>query len=120
MHELSVARGIVAAVERHAEGRPVAVVNLRVGTLRQVVPDSLEFYFGFVAKETRCEGARLEIEVVPATLRCTDCAAEWELDEPLFRCARCGSTAVEVAAGDELQVESIEIEEEEPACIAPQ
>ena len=120
MHELSVARGIVAAVERHAEGRSVAVVNLRVGALRQVVPESLEFYFGFVAKETLCDGARLEIEVVPSALRCTDCAAEWELEQPLFWCAACGSTAVEVVAGDELQVESIEIEEGKPACIAPQ
>ena len=118
MHELSLARGIVAAVERHADGRRVAVVNLRVGTLRQVVPGSLDFCFGLVAKETACEGARLAIEVVPAALRCGACGAAWELEEPVFRCAACGSTEVEVVAGEELQVESIEIEEE-AACIAP-
>ena len=116
MHELSVASAIVATVEKHADGRPVELVNLRVGTLRQVVPDSLEFYFGFVSDGTICEGALLQIEVVPATLRCEACGAEWELDEPVFRCA-CGSTDVEVAAGEELQVESIEVEESE--CIAP-
>ena len=120
MHELSIARAVVAAVEKHAAGRPVEVVNLRVGTLRQVVPDSLVFYFGFVADGTVCEGARLEIEVVPAALRCEGCGAEWELAEPVFRCAACGSTEVEVVAGEELQVESIEIREEEVACIARQ
>lgn len=115
MHELSIASGVVAAVERHAGGRPVAVVNVRVGGLRQVVPDSLEFYFALVSRGTVCEGATLEVEVLPARLRCGDCGSEWELDRPLFRCA-CGSASVEVIAGDELMVESIEIEED--ACIA--
>jgi hydrogenase nickel incorporation protein HypA/HybF len=117
MHELSIASAVVATVERHAEGRPVTVVNLRVGALRQVVPSSLEFHFGFVARETVCDGARLAIEVVPATLRCSACGEEWELEQALFRCA-CGSTQVEVVAGNELEVESIEIEEEEAVCTA--
>jgi hydrogenase nickel incorporation protein HypA/HybF len=119
MHELSIARAVVATVEKHADGRPVEIVNLRVGTLRQVVPRSLAFSFGFAADGTVCEGARLEIEVVPAVLRCDACGAEWELEEPVFRCA-CGSAEVEVVAGEELQVESIEIREEQVACIAPQ
>ena len=33
---------------KHAAGRRVKVVTVRAGALRQVVPDSLEFYFGFV------------------------------------------------------------------------
>jgi hydrogenase nickel incorporation protein HypA/HybF len=115
MHELSIASAVVATVERHADGQPVALVHLRVGRLRQVVADSLVFYFGFVSAGTVCEGAQLEIDVVPARLRCLDCRDEWELEEPLFRCP-CGSTRVEVAAGDELEVESIEIEE--AVCIA--
>jgi hydrogenase nickel incorporation protein HypA/HybF len=115
MHELSIASAVVAVVERHAEGRPVAVVNLRVGGLRQVVPDSLGFYFEFVARGTVCEGAQLELEFVPVRLRCEACGCEWELEQPLFRCA-CGSTATEVVAGNELNVETIEIEED--ACIA--
>ena len=48
----------------------MTVVSLRIGHLRQVVPDSLAFYFELVSRETLCEGARLEQEVVPARLRC--------------------------------------------------
>ena len=79
MHELSIAGAIVATVERHAGGRAVTSVRVRVGRLRQVVPDSLEFCFGMVARESVCEGARLEIEVVPAVLRCAGCGHEWEI-----------------------------------------
>ena len=48
MHELSLSSAIVNTVERHAAGRRVTVVNMRIGTLRQVVPDSLTFYFEIV------------------------------------------------------------------------
>ena len=53
-------------VLKHAAGRRVTGVSLRIGHLRQVVPDSLAFYFELVSRETLCEGARLEQEVVPA------------------------------------------------------
>jgi hydrogenase nickel incorporation protein HypA/HybF len=117
VHELSLSSAIVNTVVKHAEGRCVSVVYLRVGRLRQVVPDSLEFYFEFVARGTVCEGARLELEAVPAMLRCDECHAEWEMDLPFFRCAACDSSAVSVVSGNEFEVESIEVEEVQ--CIGP-
>lgn len=118
MHELSIASAIVATVERHARGRTVRSVRVRVGRLRQVVPDSLEFCFGMVARESVCEGARLELEVVPAVLRCAGCGHEWEIREPPFRCPACAGGDVVAVRGEELEVESIEVEEEQP-CTAP-
>ena len=117
MHELSLSSAIVATAVKHAGGRRVTVVSLRVGRLRQVVPDTLEFYFEFVARGTVCEGARLELEIVEASLHCKPCAREWEIEIPAFRCSTCGGSDVEVASGNEFEVESIEVEED--ACIAP-
>jgi hydrogenase nickel incorporation protein HypA/HybF len=111
VHELSFARAIVDSVERHAAGQPVRVVSLRVGALRQVVPASLEFYVELVGRGTVCEGARVELEVVPARLAC--CGGEWE--PPGFRCPSCGGGG-QIVSGDEFLVESIEVEEER--CIA--
>lgn len=119
MHELSIASAVVATAEKHADGRAVAVVTVRAGGLRQVVPESLDFYFDIVARGTACEGARLELEVVPVTLRCRSCGNGWSPDAPGFRCPACGEGAAEVVSGDELEVESIEIANEEEACIAP-
>jgi hydrogenase nickel incorporation protein HypA/HybF len=117
VHELSLSTAIVNTVAKHADGRRVTLVSLRVGRLRQVIPDTLEFYFEFVARGSVCESARLEQEVVPARLRCRACACEWEIEIPAFRCPDCGGSDVEVASGDEFEVESIEVEE--AACIAP-
>ena len=116
MHELSVSSAIVATVERHAAGRKVTCVTVRLGRLRQVVPQTLAFYWGFVAQGTVCEGARLEQEIVEARLRCGACEIEWPLDEPDFRCRRCAGASVEIVSGNELEVESIEVEE--AACTA--
>jgi len=111
VHELSLSSAIVDTVLRHAAGRRVTVVSLRVGRLRQVVPDTLAFYFGIVARDTLCAGARLEQELVPAALACRECAHSWEMDAlPAFRCPRCGGAA-DVVSGNELEVESIDVEE---------
>jgi hydrogenase nickel incorporation protein HypA/HybF len=117
MHELSLSSAVVGTAVKHAAGRRVTAVTLRVGRLRQVVPDTLEFYFEFVARGTVCEGAQLEQEVIDARLRCGPCEREWELATPAFRCPTCGGSDVEVAGGNEFEVESIEVEEAE--CIAP-
>jgi hydrogenase nickel incorporation protein HypA/HybF len=111
VHELSVSSAIVDTAVRHADGRRVTAVQVRLGQLRQVVASSLAFYFQIVSRETLCEGARLDQEVVPAALRCADCAHAWEIDMPCFRCPRCGSADATVETGEELQVASIEVEE---------
>jgi hydrogenase nickel incorporation protein HypA/HybF len=117
VHELSLSSAIVNTVVKHARGRRVTVVELRVGKLRQVIPDTLEFYFEFVARGTVCEGARLEQQVTEARLACRSCGHEWEIEIPAFRCPQCAGSDVEIASGDEFQVEAIEIEEAQ--CIAP-
>jgi hydrogenase nickel incorporation protein HypA/HybF len=116
VHELSLSSAIVNTVVKHSGGRRVTLVNLRVGRLRQVIPDTLQFYFQFVSRDTPCEGARLEQEVVEARLRCLPCARQWEIEIPAFRCPTCGGSDVEIASGNEFEVESIEVEEAE--CIA--
>lgn len=120
MHEFDLSSAVVATVTKHAKGRPVRHVTLRIGRLRQVVLRTLEFYFAIVGKDTVCEGATLEIIDVPAVLRCNTCRNEWEIEIPAFICGTCGPGAVVVATGEEFMVESIEVEDEEKAaCTAP-
>ena len=115
MHELSLSGAIVNTVEKHAAGRPVSVVSMRIGALRQVVPDTLEFYFGIVTRGTLAEGAALEAEYVPARLRCEGCGRQWSPELPLFRCPGCGGGEVETLAGAEFEIDSIVVEEREEA-----
>lgn len=130
MHELSIARAVVETALAHAGGRRVAKVHLRVGRLRQVVPESLAFCFGIVGRETACEDASLDLELVDALLGCDRCGQQWDPAPsadpasrhrpgsmpplPRFRCPACAGSGARVLRGEELEVESIEVEDGAP------
>jgi hydrogenase nickel incorporation protein HypA/HybF len=111
MHELAIADSVVRIACAHAGGRRVTRVDLKVGHLRQVVPSALEFAFGLVAEGTELVGAELAMDVVPAAGRCRACGADTPLPEFPLLCAACGSFDVDVLQGEELLVDSLEIEE---------
>jgi hydrogenase nickel incorporation protein HypA/HybF len=111
MHELSIADAVLQVVDRHAAGRRVAVVELRVGHLRQVVPDALTFAWELVTEGSCAEGAELLIEQVPATVECRSCGLGTTLEAFPAQCPACGSLDVEVTGGEELLVDSLELEQ---------
>jgi len=112
MHELSIAASIVEIAGRHAAGRRVAKVTVKVGHLRQVVPSALAFSFEVLAQGTPVEGAELEIEAVPAIGVCRRCGVESHLPAFPLQCQACGAFDLRIVAGEELVVESLELEEE--------
>jgi hydrogenase nickel incorporation protein HypA/HybF len=113
MHELSLAEAIVAIAERHAGGRRVCRVDVQIGHLRQAVPSALAFAFELVVQGTALDGAELVLHEVPAAGRCRSCGAESRLDGVPLAGGACGGQDVEVIAGEELQVESLEVEAQE-------
>ena len=112
MHELAIAEAVVGIAAKHANGRRVHKVELKVGYLRQVVPDALQFAFELLSKETELEGAELVIDEVPAQGRCRECGSHTTMRTFPLQCARCGGLDVELEAGEELLVDALELEEE--------
>jgi hydrogenase nickel incorporation protein HypA/HybF len=111
LHELSIAESVVRIASRQADGRRVTKVQMKVGHLRQVVPSALAFGFELLAEGTPVEGAELEMEHVPVEGRCRACGAESRLGGFPLQCGVCGSFDLEILKGEELLVESLELEE---------
>jgi hydrogenase nickel incorporation protein HypA/HybF len=112
MHELSIAEAVVEVASRHASGRRVHRIELKVGHLRQVVVPSLRFAFDLLTDGTELAGAELVVEEIPARGRCRDCQVESTMTGFPLRCSRCGGIDMEIVAGEELLVDELELEEE--------
>ena len=119
MHELSICASIADIVTRRAAGRPVGVINVRVGQLRQIVPDTLVYCWGLLCEETSLAGSRIIVETVPARIRCRSCERTADVgDLPVFACAGCGGIDVEIVAGEEFLITSLELADAEKGTAA--
>jgi hydrogenase nickel incorporation protein HypA/HybF len=111
MHEFSLAECVVkeasAAAKEHGLTR-VTSVRLKVGRLRQVVPEAMTTAFQAVATGTPLDGARLRLEFLPVRARCRDCGAETEVHDFIFVCPRCEGHRMDTLQGNELVIENLE------------
>ena len=123
MHELSIAASIVEAVTESAAAYPgsrVKEVRLRVGALASIVEDSLQFCWQLATEDTPLAGSALMIHQLPVIVHCEPCSLDSELDGvQSFRCPRCGEVAADLRQGRELEIESIELDDPDPAPAEP-
>lgn len=120
MHELSIAASIVESVLEFIQNHhvnSVLKVCLAVGELTCVQAEQLKFCYESVARETAIGESTLEIEEVPARVRCAHCAYEgppkyWMdslCDAPIatLQCPECGKAA-DASQGHECAIKTIQ------------
>jgi hydrogenase nickel incorporation protein HypA/HybF len=109
VHELSLCEAILDHVEERAGDRPLRRVEVRIGHLRQVVPDALQFSWEMLTECQGRAGCELLVEHIPAVVRCRACGADTTLEWPVLACATCESHDVELRSGDELELAWIDV-----------
>ena len=113
MHEFAITKSMLELVLEHAEkagGKEVKKINLVIGEMSGVVNECVQFYFNFLSEDTIANGAALCFQTIPTTVRCRGCHRLFELKQFNWSCPDCGANSLEVVAGNELFVESIEVE----------
>ncbi|CAO5170573.1 Hydrogenase maturation factor HypA [Frankia sp. AiPs1] len=128
MHELSICRSIADIVIRKvastATDRPVLLVRLQVGALRQVVPATLVACWDRAWRAhpgaALLAGSRLEIDLVAARARCRACGTEGELARPFVRCTTCDADATHLTltSGEEFLITSFDLAPIQPVPTA--
>ncbi len=93
-----------------AKASKVHAIRLRVGEMSGVVADSLQFAFEALTPGTAAEGAKLEIEDVPAKFFCAKCNRDFIVQDHFPECPDCHEPSREMRAGRELEIASLEIE----------
>src|ERR1700739_4779686 len=110
MHELSLCEAIAGRVKTTAAGRHVDVGRVRIGALRQVVPESLSFCWTLVRDSENMPDAELELECITAEVRCRACGRQSEITSAWsIWCPQCDSPDVEVLHGNEFLVTSLDV-----------
>ena len=113
MHELGVTQSILQIALHHANeagATRVKELNLVIGELASIVDDSIQFYWGMIAKDTIAADAVLNFKRTTAQLKCRECGHTFDMDRHEFMCPKCASAQVEVAGGDEFFLESIDVD----------
>lgn len=108
MHELSITQSVVDAVLERTGGDRVSVVHLQIGKLSGIMPDSVRFCFELIVADTTLAGAVLEIDQPAGQGHCRACGSDFELHDLILLCP-CGSADVQVVAGTELRVRSVQL-----------
>jgi len=113
MHEMSIVEALLGQIRQETCNYPekhVSNVCVRIGALRQVIPETLTFCFVTAVRGTSLDGCRLTIEQLPAEARCRKCSATFHVEENWFQCPRCGELGSELLTGNELELTSLELE----------
>lgn len=113
MHELALAREIVAIVQRATKDqniRQIRIIRVELGVFGHVEEMALRFAFTAAANGTIAAGAALEISRPPGQAWCYDCNKTIILLTRLAPCPLCGGEKLDVIGGNELRVVEMEVE----------
>lgn len=111
MHEFAITSSLISRVISAAEkngARRIRRIKLLIGEQSSVMPECVRFYFARLKNHPLLEGTELEFRRVPLRLRCPKCGQEFGSLEEMCPC----NAGAEITGGDELTIESIEIEQE--------
>jgi len=111
MHELSIAEAVLDLVRQQAPANvAVLAVQMEVGPMRGIVPEAMQWGWQVVTKGTGYEQTRLELDILPWSLKCPDCGCTFAADD-MFDACQCGCDVARPIGGTELRLLSLDVED---------
>ena len=114
MHEIGIASSIADIVRQAVDPgriRAVRQIRVQIGVLRAVQPETLDFAFTAIVKDTDLEASKLESTVAPAPATCAECGGLTMLDSFPAECPSCGGVRLKIEGGMDLTVDSVVLDE---------
>jgi len=113
MHEMSVTMSLMDLVldeAAKAGASKIVGVNIVLGEMTGIIDHYVQANFELLSQNTPAEGAALTFKNIPRQARCRGCAHVFRPTDLAWSCPRCQSLEIEITGGNELYVESIEVE----------
>ena len=115
MHELGIANSLLQLAREEAQRHPGARIRrlrVRIGELSGVNADALSFGFEVLARDSGLTGLTLDIEYAPRQQHCPACDHTFVVRDYDITCPACGAAETKFASGDELEVVSLEMDDD--------
>ena len=112
MHELSVCVALLDQVQKIAREHDavlVETITLKIGPLSGVEIPLLKHAYPLAAAGTVAEHAKLKIESIPVTVKCTECGVKSDASPNKLICAACGDFRTQLVSGDEMLLGRVEM-----------
>lgn len=110
MHELSLTQNILDHTLKSAGSKRIVGVNLSIGQFSDEREEAIQFYWDDISKGTLAEGSRLQFQYVEAELKCLECGTIFHPKEEMSLCPHCSSPHLQLLSGDDIELESIDVE----------
>ncbi len=112
MHEVSIAANIIKIAEEELKknnGKVINKLHLQVGKLSGVVVESLRFALEVSGDNSVLMKSEIQIDEIPAHVKCRSCQHEFEADDFYVVCPKCQDIQLDFLGGKELLIKSIVI-----------
>jgi hydrogenase nickel incorporation protein HypA/HybF len=110
MHEFSLTQNLLDTVLKKANSRRIKHVNLLIGPFSDEREESIRFYWRDLSKGTPGEGARLHFQHITAEMKCLGCGGALSLEDDESLCKYCQNDCLQLLNGEEVKLESIDVE----------
>lgn len=118
MHELPVIQQILGVVDASIRDAPykqdvkLVKVVLKVGKIREFIPDVASRYWDYCTRNTEYAGSQLELKFIDSTCSCNECGKVFSFDlrkTPKIKCPDCGCEKTTFLTGNEMIIDEIEV-----------
>jgi len=110
MHELSIVMSIIDIAKQQMEGADATIIEeieLEIGDLSGIEPQSFEFAWKEAVKNTPLQFAERKINYVEGLATCLDCMIDFSVKQLYDACPVCGGHFLNIKKGKELKVKSL-------------
>jgi len=113
MHELSLAENIINTILENDGVTPYNLLSIKIscGPLSGVNTASLEFGIKMITEQSGMGNIKVNIEESPAKLEC-ECGHVFDNESVFCTCPYCNSKNHKVLDGDELNIDSVEVQDD--------
>jgi hydrogenase nickel incorporation protein HypA/HybF len=111
MRELEATQNILnKSLLQLSNGKQIKRVHLILGEISELNQNRIEQYWHELSKGTPAEHAQLHFRFIKAEVQCMACFEKYHPLDGQIHCPYCGSYGAKILAGEEFNLESIEMD----------